>query len=96
MNGDTTTIAKLLVRIIAIYFLIWGLIEAAEIVTNYVMVWCHVFLRDEIAVKPRMMTMAFEFLTFITLYYKGSRVVDFLVDGLDDGPTEENSQPERD
>ena len=94
MNGDIRTIGKLLIRLMGIYFLIWGLIEAADIVTNYVMVWTHVFFRDELAVKPRMMSMAFEFVAFVTLYYKGDMVVDFLLDGLEASTIEEKLPPE--
>ena len=36
-----------------------------------------------------MITMAFEFVTFVTLYYKGDIAVDFLLDGLEGRTIEE-------
>jgi hypothetical protein len=88
MNGDLRTLAKLLIRFLGLYFLLWGLMEAVLIITNYIMVWTHVFFHDEIAVRPRMIEMVFEFLIFLTLYYKGTRVVDYLLENLEGPPIE--------
>jgi hypothetical protein len=57
MNYDLRTLATLILRAMALYFLIWGFLEVAVIVTNYVMVWTNVFFRDEVAVRPRVIEM---------------------------------------
>jgi len=89
MTSDLRILAKLLIRFLGLYFLVWGLMEAVLIITNYIMVWTNVFLRDEIAVRPRVIEMVFEFLVFLILYYKGTKVVDYLLENLEGPPIED-------
>jgi hypothetical protein len=82
MNIDLKTRATLLIRFLALTFLASAFLEAATLTTNYVMVWVQVFPRDEVAVRARIIEMAFQLIIFASLYFKGTNVAAYLADSI--------------
>ena len=46
------------------------------------MVWAQVFPRDEVAVRARVIEMAFQLIIFASLYFKGTHLAAYLADSI--------------
>jgi hypothetical protein len=82
-------IATIVVRGFAVSFFISTIVEVAIIATDAFCVRTGVYLKSEIAFRPRVMLAAFFFIGSAFLYFKSKFFVEYVMKGLEDEKSEE-------